>query len=336
MRGMRYSPKEKERALRLWLVEGNDILWVAKKTKCTERSLWRWKALYDGTLKSLENGSCVPHTPHFNAHTKEERRQIVDIFTEHPDITYAEALGILRQRYAYSRTYYGLYRFVVKNGLRPHEEVKEVYKQQPYFPTVILGQKWQLDLKYVPKECYLGELAYEKFYQYTIIDEATRERFIYAYNEHSGWSTVDFIKRAIAYFGYMPHTIQTDNGTEFTTPANAKEGTVHIMDILLKKLRIRHKLIAPRTPRHNGKVERSHRSDQEAFYNHLTFRTLPELQEKMGAWLNRYNDRPHSQLRNKEGKRVWYSPRQKRAELLELLKECRDEYRVRFIKTKAA
>ena len=255
MRGMRYSPKEKERALRLWLVEGNDILWVAKKTKCTERSLWRWKAMYDGTLKSLENGSCVPHTPHFNAHTKEERRQIVDIFTEHPDITYAEALGILRQRYAYSRTYYGLYRFVVKNGLRPHEEVKEVYKQQPYFTPEMLGQKWQLDVKYVPKECYLGELAYEKFYQYTIIDEATRERFIYAYNEHSGWSTVDFIKRAIVYFGYMPNTIQTDNGTEFTTPANAKEGTVHIMDILLKKLRIRHKLIKPRTPRHNGKVE---------------------------------------------------------------------------------
>lgn len=134
----------------------------------------------------------------------------------------------------------------------------------------------------------------------------------------------------------MPHTIQTDNGTEFTTPANAKEETMHIMDILLNKLRIRHKLIKPRTPRHNGKVERSHRSDQEAFYNHLTFYTLDELQEKMGAWLNRYNDRPHSQLRNKEGKRVWYSPRQKRAELLEILKECRGEFRVRFIKPKAA
>ena len=47
MRGMRYSPKEKEKALKMWLVEGNDILWVAKKTKCTERSLWRWKAQYD-------------------------------------------------------------------------------------------------------------------------------------------------------------------------------------------------------------------------------------------------------------------------------------------------
>ena len=335
MRGMRYTSKEKEQALKLWLIEGHDILWVAKKVKCTERSLWRWKALYDGTTKSLENKSCRPHTPHFNAHTKEERQQIIEIFSENPDITYAEALGILRQRYAYSRTYYGLYRFVVKNGLRPHEEIKERYIQQPYYTPEMLGQKWQLDVKFVPKECYIGEMSDDRFFQYTIIDEATRERFIYAYNEHSGYSTVDFIKRAIVYFGYVPETIQTDNGTEFTTPQNAKEGTVHIMDLLLAKLHVRHKLIRPRTPRHNGKVERSHRSDQEAFYNHLKFRTLDELQEKMGEWLKRYNDRTHSSLRNKNGKRVWQSPRQKRAELLEILKNSRDEYRVRFLKPAA-
>lgn len=45
MRGMRYTPIEKQRALKLWLVDGNDILWVAHKIKCTERSLWRWKAV---------------------------------------------------------------------------------------------------------------------------------------------------------------------------------------------------------------------------------------------------------------------------------------------------
>ncbi|MBE6853987.1 MAG: transposase [Ruminococcus sp.] len=32
-----------------------------------------------------------------------------------------------------------------------------------------------------------------------------------------------------------------------------------------------HKLIRPRTPWHNGKVERSHRSNQERFYNFLKF-----------------------------------------------------------------
>lgn len=46
------------------------------------------------------------------------------------------------------------------------------------------------DVKYVPYACYSGTYA-EKFYQYTIIDEASRERFIYTYREQSGYYTVD-------------------------------------------------------------------------------------------------------------------------------------------------
>ena len=34
----------------------------------------------------------------------------------------------------------------------------------------------------------------------------------------------------------------------------------------LKELGIKHKKIRPFTPRHNGKVERSHRKDNERFY----------------------------------------------------------------------
>lgn len=188
----------------------------------------------------------------------------------------------------------------------------------------------------MPRECNIGIFSTEQLYQYTMIDEATRERFIYPYKEHSGYSTVDFVKRAITYFGYLPQTIQTDNGTEFTNPKHAKETTIHTVDILLNKLGIRHKLIRAYTPRHNGKVERSHRSDQEAFYNHLQFSTFEELKEKMQAWLTRYNNRPHSSLRNREGKRVFYSPLQKRAELLEDLKACRNEYKIRFLKAKTA
>ena len=73
--------------------------------------------------------------------------------------------------------------------------------------------KWQMDVKYVPAACYSGKDG-EKFYQYTMIDEASRERFIHPYREQSGYSSVDFAKRAIAYFGYAPETIQTDNGSE--------------------------------------------------------------------------------------------------------------------------
>lgn len=335
MRGIKYTAREKLKALTMWLHDGVDILKVAKKTKCTERSLWRWKAQYDGTLKSLDNASSRPHTVHPTAHTDAEREHISELFENQPDISYAEALGILREKYAYSRTYNGLYRYVVKNHLRPTKEI-ERRVSQPYDTPEMLGCKWQMDVKYVPFECGRGIFRTERCYQYTMIDEATRERFLYPYKEKSGFSTVDFIKRAIVYFGYIPEKIQTDNGTEFTNPKGTGEGKVHAADVLMNKLHITHQLIRVYTPRHNGKVERSHRSDNESFYKTLEFRTFDELVEKMRAWNTRYNNRPHSSLRDRNGKRTWITPIQKRAELLELLKESRETYKVRFLKGRAA
>lgn len=153
----------------------------------------------------------------------------------------------------------------------------------------------------------------------------------------SGASTVDFVKRAILFFGYVSETIQTDNGAEFTNSKHTNEGKVHALDKMLKQLHIIHKLIRPYTPRHDGKVERSHRSDSEGFYKNLRFKTFEELREKMRAWNVRYNNRPHSQLLDRNGKRKWWSPIQKRNDLLAILKENREdcEYKVRFIKQKA-
>lgn len=335
MRGLKFSAKEKEKALKMWLVEKKDIFYVCKKSRCTERSLWRWKAQYNGTLESLANRSSRPITPHKLSHTAEERAAIVAIFAEHPDISYTEALGILRTEYAYKRTYGGFYRYVVKNHLRGTSvKQTEEYIPQPYETPEHIGVKWQMDVKYVPRACNHGKFAKEWIYQYTIIDEATRERFLFPYKEKSGYSTVDFVKRAIVYFGYAPQTIQTDNGTEFTNPKGTGEGKKHALDILLDRLGIRHQLIRVYTPRHNGKVERSHRTDSEFFYKTLTFETYEELKEKMAAWVVRYNNRPHSSLRNKEGKRVWLTPLQKREQLIELLHEDADAPRIRFVKNR--
>lgn len=130
-RGVRFTIREKERALKMWLGDHEDVLCVARKVKCTEQTLYRWKKRYDGTRESLQNKSSRPHTPHPNAHTKEEQEYIRKLFEEQPNISYAEALGILRQKYAYSRTYYGFYRYVVKSGIRPKEQL-EKYEPQPY------------------------------------------------------------------------------------------------------------------------------------------------------------------------------------------------------------
>ena len=126
MRGVRFSPYEKRRALKRWLDEKEDIFKVAKQTKCSERTLWRWKSQYDGTLESLNNASSKPHTPHPNAHTQEEAAHIKELFEDNPNISYAEALGVLRTKYAYSRTYFGFYRFVKKKRIAPFKTDREV------------------------------------------------------------------------------------------------------------------------------------------------------------------------------------------------------------------
>lgn len=331
MKGVKFTAKEKKRILDMWLVEGKHWLYVCKKMKCTRVSLWRWKTQFDGTLESLANKSSRPHTPHPNSQTEEEKREIQQVILDNPTMGYTELYGELRAKYAYSRHYMTMYKYIRSLRLQPAEEYEQ-YKPQPYDTPEMLGQKWQMDVKFVPRECYVGRAPFERLFQYTMIDEATRERFIFAYKEHSGWSTKDFIQRAVVYFGYAPRVIQTDNGTEFTNPKGTGEGKVHIADQTMNKLGIKHQLIRAYTPRHNGKVERSHRTDQERFYNFLQYTTFEELQEKMREWLNRYNRKPHTALRDRNGRMALQSPLDKRAELLQMLKEGAITERVRFVK----
>jgi len=128
------------------------------------------------------------------------------------------------------------------------------------------------------------------------------------YNRSTSYSTVDFIKRAIIYFGYKPKIIQTDNGFEFTHHANTSR--IHPFDILCTELNIEHKLIRPRTPRHNGKVERSHRNDQNRFYNYLKFYSYEDLINQMKAYLKRSNNILMQIL-------GWISPIEKREKIKE-------------------
>ncbi|GHV01991.1 IS481 family transposase [Clostridia bacterium] len=344
MKGVKFTAKQKLKALEMYHSGKRDYQ-VAAHFHCTIQSLYRWQRQYDGTLESLENRSSRPHTPHPNSHTQEEREAIIKLYEANPNIGYSELYGELRSNFAYKRHFMSMYNFIRKNAIRPAEtKIYEKYEAQTYDTPPMLGIKWQMDVKYVPKECYpfkdeTHALFGEKFYQYTMIDEATRERFIFPYREQSGYSTQDFIKRAVLYFGYIPAIIQTDNGTEFTNPkgANATD-KIHFADKVMNQLKIYHQLIRAYTPRHNGKVERSHRTDQERFYNFLTFTSFDELKEKMGAWLNRYNRTPSSALKNRIGKHVWQSPLEKRAELLEILKEEQgkpDVPKIRFIRRAA-
>ncbi|MEI3102483.1 MAG: integrase core domain-containing protein [Oscillospiraceae bacterium] len=63
-------------------------------------------------------------------------------------------------------------------------------------------------------------------------------------------------------------------------------------ELTAARLGIRHKLIRPYTPRHNGKVERSHREDQKRFYDTHRFFSLADFGVQLAAHQNRSNDLP--------------------------------------------
>ena len=305
----RYLPHEittKENSVKLYR-QTKDIGFVCRRYHISKASLMRWNKQYDGSRESLAPKSHRPHTQHPNAHTEQELNWIRNLHRRNPNISVCEMYGKLRQEKAYSRHPGSLYRVFVRLGYRTKvESTKKKSKHTGHYDTPEeLGIKWQMDVKYVPAACYAGTDG-DKFYQYTMIDEASRERFIYAYKEQSSYSTIDFTKRAIIYFGYAPETIQTDNGGEFTH--SSKTNRVHPFDVLCNQLNIHHKTIRPKTPWHNGKVERSHRNDQERFYNYLRFYSLEDLQLQMKRYLRRSNRIPMSVL-------GWKSPVEKRREI---------------------
>ena len=273
---------------------GNPISFVCRRYKISKASLMRWNKKIDGTRESLIDKSHKPVKPHPNSHTEQELKWIKDYIKRNPNISMIELYGKLRLNKGYSRHACSLFRILRKLGYykqKQHQYKK--YSPKPYITPENIGVKWQLDVKYVPKDCYVGKVP-DKFYQYTVIDEASRERFIYPYREQSSYSTIDFVQRAIVYFGYKPITIQTDNGMEFTYTMNTDK--IHPFDTFCNNLNIEHKLIRPRTPRHNGKVERSHRNDSERFYKFLSFYSYDDLKYQMKNYLKRSNNTPMQTL----------------------------------------
>lgn len=277
---------------------GNSINYVCRKYHISRVSLYRWNKRFDGTKNSLKDISHKPKTKHPNAHTDDEIKWIKNYLRRNPNITLCELWYKLKLNRGYTRHPASLYRFLRSIGWYHKFNIKNTSKYVPkkYNTPKELGIKWQIDVKFVPKECKSSNLPDDiKFYQYTCIDEASRERFIYHYDSHTPYNTADFIYRCFLYYDYKPKEIQTDNGVEFTWNQERMK-KVHPLAALCIKEGIYHHRIKPRTPRHNGKVERSHRNDNERFYSFLKFYSLNDLRYQAKLYLKRSNNIPMTVL----------------------------------------
>lgn len=180
--------------------------------------------------------------------------------------------------------------------VRKYRVKKIKYK---YIKAVRLpGELLEIDVKYVP-----GRLKNKRYFQYTAIDTASRWRYLRIFDEQSSFNSVVFLKDVRERFPHKIQAIKTDNGTIFTNyyvglnkRSDMKMKNTHGLDVYCFKSDITHYLIDPGKPAQNGTVERSHREDQEKFYEQNKFKSVDDLKNKIKVWNEYYNNLEHCGL----------------------------------------
>lgn len=265
--------------------QNHSVTETAIRYRISRKTVYKWLKRYDGTVDSLEDRSHRPHTSP-NAHTEKEIRLIRRCVKKHKWNDLILAYQEMRDRYGYTRSYGGFKRLVSKlRALKPKKKKKR--KPKPYKRADYIGQKVQIDVKFVPSYCVVNG---KKYYEYIAVDECSRWAYRQMYDEHSTYSSYKFLLELIKVAPFPIREIQTDNGREFTNALRTTKGKKTIFEIALDKFGIKYHRIRIATPRHNGKVERQNRQDEERFYRYMKMYNLEDGKKQLSIYQRKSNN----------------------------------------------
>jgi transposase InsO family protein len=154
---------------------------------------------------------------------------------------------------------------LVKTRRRRAKQLKLFEKERP-------GDSVQVDVKVIAR-------GRSKWFQYTAIDDCTRVRVLRLYRRQNHRSSLAFLRELTAAVPFQIRKIQVDNGTEFPL----------LFALTCQDLGVRVRYIRPRRPEQNGKVERSHRIDDEEFWGRYAGQDFDAATDALAAWEYRYN-----------------------------------------------
>lgn len=263
-----------------------------------QRTLERWVAAYKkGGAKALEPKSTRPKTSPKETSIRLKEKVI--------ELRKQKKLCALKLHWKLEKAGIQIHERTIGKILKAEGLVRKYHVKKTkykYLKAVLKpGELIEIDVKYVP-----GRIAGKRYFQYTAIDVASRWRHLAVYDEQTTNHSVRFLEEVIARFPYPIRAIKTDNGSIFTNyylgtnkRSDMTVKTLHALDRFCAEHNIVHYLIDPGKPAQNGTVERSHRSDQESFYDRTKPRSFKDLQKKLRQWNIEYNDLEHCGLNGK-------------------------------------
>ena len=264
------------------LASNLNVTKACKEFNVPRSTFYEWKKSYDqeGVSGLYRKKPVAKNHPH------KIPSEVIDKILE---IRKEYQIGAIRIRY-YLERYHGVKisestvsRVLKFHGVSriPISVSRRALHSKRYAKTVP-GHQVQVDVKFVQLQDPAGKTVTR--YQYTAIDDATRIRALQIFPKHNQDCAIQFMDYVIEKFPFRISMIRTDRGHEFQARFHW-----HVED-----QGIQHVYIKPHTPQLNGKVERSHRTDQTECYQLLTYTDDVDLNAKLKAWEDFYNyDRPH-------------------------------------------
>jgi len=269
-----------QRQRMLKYLEKHTVAETAIRYKLSRKAVYKWRDRNDGTLCSLKDKSRRPNKSP-RSQSADEIKLVKNAWIKDKGNDKLVMWYNACQK-GYTRCYQTFLRTVRKleGNSKPKKKAKKT--PQEYKRAEYPGQKIQIDVKYVPSKCPSDG---KKYYQYTAVDECTRLTFRQMYDEHSTYSSKLFLAEMFKYFPFPIREAQTDNGTEWTNAllvVKAKHKT--LFEKALMDMEVIYHRIQIATPRHNGKVERQHRKDEQRFYRKMKMYNLEDGRRQLKAY----------------------------------------------------
>ena len=256
---------------------------TANRYHVCRKTVWKWSKRWDGTAKSLEEKSRRPKS----SPRKQKPWEIELVKRMRKKYGEDLLLGYQKAREKGYKRSYGCFKRTAEKEI-PLKKKAPKRKKKPYQRASYPGQKVQIDVKYVPSYCVADG---KKYYQYTAKDECTRWTYREMYEEHSTYSSQQFLLSLVEHAPFMIREVQTDNGSEFTKRLMSNDpNDKTLFEQELERMGIIYHRIRPATPRHNGKVERQHRIDEMRFYRHMRMYSLEDGRRQLARYQRQSNN----------------------------------------------
>ena len=256
---------------------------TANRYHVCRKTVWKWSKRWDGTAKSLEEKSRRPKS----SPRKQKPWEIELVKRMRKKDGKDLLLGYQKAREKGYKRSYGCFKRTAEKEI-PLKKKAPKRKNKPYQRASYPGQKVQIDVKYVPSYCVADG---RKYYQYTAKDECTRWTYREMYEEHNTYSSQQFLLSLVEHAPFMIREVQTDNGSEFTKRLMSNDpNDKTLFEQELERMGIIYHRIRPATPRHNGKVERQHRTDEMRFYCHMRMYSLEDGRKQLARYQRQSNN----------------------------------------------